>query len=236
MRMEMSIGARLQQKLKLAPQIIQSIEILQMNVTDLRQHVEEQMLENPTMEMEDPALAVTETPTTEERIEDKADTPEGDENSPEALERELERLENIQESWKELGEFGRRSYSGGDKDKKLEAMANAPEREETLQEHVNSQFTIIHEMDDRAIAIGEFLAYNLDDNGYLRTQTNIAPITPNESSELGFDLGRSGELSEDFCRSIPVEPPATVEETEAVLHVIQNMDPLGVGARDLREC
>ncbi|MDF1665724.1 MAG: RNA polymerase sigma-54 factor, partial [Planctomycetota bacterium] len=57
MRMEMTIGAKLQQKLKLAPQIIQSIEILQMNVTDLRQHVEEQMLENPTMEMEDPVLA-----------------------------------------------------------------------------------------------------------------------------------------------------------------------------------
>ena len=112
MRMEMTIGVRLQQKLKLAPQIIQSIEILQMNVVDLRQYVEEEMLENPTMDLEDPALAAADNQTANEVIEDKPDLPEESDNSPEALERELERLENIQESWKELADFGRRSYSG----------------------------------------------------------------------------------------------------------------------------
>jgi RNA polymerase sigma-54 factor len=236
MRMEISIGARLQQKLKLAPQIIQSIEILQMNVTDLRQHVEEQMLENPTMELEDPQLVVADTSNETDTIEEKPDMAEESENSPEALERELERLESIQESWKELADVGRRSYSGGDKDKKMEAMQNAPERDETLQEHVNSQFAIHPLVDDRGMAIGEYLAYNLDDNGYLKTQTNVSPIAVSATNESGLELGRCGEITEEFCAGIPIEPPATPEETEAILHIIQQMDPPGVGARDLKEC
>lgn len=236
MRMEMTIGAKLQQKLKLAPQIIQSIEILQMNVTDLRQHVEEQMLENPTMEMEDPVLANEATPENPDLIEDKPDTKEDDPNSPEALEQELERLENIQESWKELSDFSRSSYSGSDKDKKMEAMQNAPEREETLQEHVVSQFTATSDLDERGTRIGEFLAYNLDDSGYLRTQTSVSSMPASEATELDLALARSGEITEDFVAGIPIEPPANVDEVEEILHLIQQMDPPGVGARDLREC
>jgi RNA polymerase sigma-54 factor len=41
---------------------------------------------------------------------------------------------------------------------------------------------------------------------------------------------------EDILESIPEEYEAEADEVEAVLHLIQHLDPLGVAARDLREC
>lgn len=240
MRMEITIGQKLDQRLVMAPQILQSIEILQMNVTDLRAHIEEKMLENPTMELLDdngePKQNSDKEP--DDSFDDKpsaevTDLVEPESNTAEALERELERLESLHESWKEFSDFGRRSY-GGDKDKKLEAMQNAPERSETLQEHIFAQIMTAPKLDDRQRAIGEFLAYNLDENGYLHTESGLS--LNGLSAKDALLQSTTGEITEDFAQGVPVEPPAEVDEVEEVLHVIQECDPPGVGARSLREC
>src|SRR3954452_24723612 len=51
MRMETSLHQRLEQKLRLAPQIIQSIEILQLPAIELQDLIKAEMLENPTLEV-----------------------------------------------------------------------------------------------------------------------------------------------------------------------------------------
>src|SRR5207245_10629464 len=51
MRMETSLHQRLEQKLRLAPQIIQSIEILQLPALELQDLIKQEMLENPTLEV-----------------------------------------------------------------------------------------------------------------------------------------------------------------------------------------
>src|SRR5687767_2467224 len=51
MRMETSLHQRLEQKLRLAPQIIQSIEILQLPAIELQDLIKQEMLENPTLEL-----------------------------------------------------------------------------------------------------------------------------------------------------------------------------------------
>lgn len=235
MHMKLSIGQRLEQKLKLAPQIIQSIEILQMNVADLRQKVEEEMLENPIMELEEEERGQDQDQDQDQDNEQDQDSEQEDsdrdeESDQELMERELERIESMQESWKEISE-SRRSYSG-EKDRKLEAMNNAPERDETLQEHVITQLHTLG-LPERAQAIGEFLAYNLDDKGYLRTQSVLTTDGAEHFDQNYFD---GGEISEDFAIGIGLEPPATPEEVEEVLHLIQELDPPGVGARNLMEC
>ena len=59
----------------------------------------------------------------------------------------------------------------------------------------------------------EFLIANLDDKGYLNVKSSPLP-------ELAKAYGK----------------PVTVEELEEVLHMLQKLDPAGIGARDLKEC
>jgi len=92
-----------------------------------------------------------------------------------------------------------------------------PNREETaaapldLHEHLIWQLRLSH-LSDRDMAIGEAVIEAIEDDGY-----------------LGIPL-------EDVQAALLPECPAQLPEIEAVLHLIQRFDPVGVGARSLSEC
>ncbi len=67
---------------------------------------------------------------------------------------------------------------------------------------------------DRQQMLAEYLIGNIDDDGYLRRKLDA--------------------VSDDMAFSMGIE--TTEEELEDVLKVIQEFDPPGVGARDLKEC
>ena len=50
MRMQTSLMPQLQQKMKLSPQIIQSIEILQLPLLALVEHIQQELVDNPVLE------------------------------------------------------------------------------------------------------------------------------------------------------------------------------------------
>lgn len=70
------------------------------------------------------------------------------------------------------------------------------------------------DLDEHEMLLAEYLIGNLDENGYLRREL------PAIVNDLAFTLGIS----------------TSVPELEEVLKTIQDLDPPGVGARDLREC
>ena len=51
MQMHQSLGMRLEQRMKLAPRILQSIEILQTPLLELEQRVNQELTENPVLEI-----------------------------------------------------------------------------------------------------------------------------------------------------------------------------------------
>jgi len=77
----------------------------------------------------------------------------------------------------------------------------------TLQDHLTTQL-YLSGLKTKERQIAEFLIGSLDDNGYLKIELP--------------------EVSESFGVS--------VEQVESVLRVVQSFDPVGVGARSLREC
>ena len=77
----------------------------------------------------------------------------------------------------------------------------------TFQEHLLRQLRLLANSEDER-KIGELIIGNLDDNGYLRCSM------------------------EEIAGYIKTDPP----KVEEVLFLIQTFDPIGVGARDLREC
>ncbi|MFM7728922.1 MAG: RNA polymerase sigma-54 factor, partial [Flavobacteriales bacterium] len=70
------------------------------------------------------------------------------------------------------------------------------------------------DLEESQQVLAEYLIGNLDENGYLRRE--LAAV----ANDLAFSMNIS----------------ATVPELEEVLKAIQELDPPGVGARDLREC
>ena len=212
MRMETSLSQRQELQLRLAPQILQSIEILQLPTLDLKGLIEREMEINPTLEIETrEALDIQ-----REASKEDAEVGAGDNEAPsrESLEAEFERLGEINEQWREFSGTARPRGIGsaGEKDKKLEAMNNTADRSASLQEVLEAQ---LHEenLKPRDQAIAEYLVWNIDDNGYVRFK-----------------------IDEEFAKGCEVTPPATVREIEDCLELIQSYEPAGVGARDLREC
>jgi RNA polymerase sigma-54 factor len=203
---------RLVQKQVLAPRMIQSMEILQLPIMALQERIEQELQENPVLEMteEDPDLP---------------DEPSDQENpdAPTAEERELvvdekkqeadfERLLNLdQDEWPDYEERPRMSSSRLEEegDRKHDAMANMLARPKSLQDYLRDQLGW-WEPDEKVSAAAERIIYNLDTNGYLQ--------------------GRLEDLVEADAG------PDGLEVMQKALTLVQKLDPPGVGARNLREC
>jgi len=83
----------------------------------------------------------------------------------------------------------------------------------TFQDYLESQLGM-RNLTEREIMLAEYLIGNLDDDGYLRRKLEA----------VVDDL--------DFTMNIKT----TEEELLGILRIIQDFDPVGVGARDLQEC
>jgi len=101
---------------------------------------------------------------------------------------------------------GNRSDDGGDMEAGEFTASSV-----SLREHLWHQFSLMPlSMRDRML--GRVLIEALDDDGYLR---------------VGFD---------DLRRVAEIDPSPEDEEWEVALRLVQSLEPLGIGARDLREC
>lgn len=83
----------------------------------------------------------------------------------------------------------------------------------SFHEHLQSQLGL-RDLTEKQKVLGEYILGNIDEDGYLRR----------ELENIVDDLA--------FLQNIPTNE----EELEEVLHIIQDLDPPGVGARSLREC
>jgi RNA polymerase sigma-54 factor len=157
MRLETSLQQKLQLQLKLAPQIIQSIEILQLPAMDLRDMVEQELAENETLEVD---------------VDEPRDSDNGMERSTtddeQSVAETMSRLEELVGGGFDWDGPPRPSWSfNGEKDRKLEAMQNTAARPAGLQEDLVEQLVDL-EADERLLALAAVIIQNLNDNGLLR--------------------------------------------------------------------
>jgi RNA polymerase sigma-54 factor len=210
MRLEVSLAQKLSLQLKLAPQIIQSIEILQLPALSLQELIDTALSENEALERADEAAPDA---PAEEQAAPEAPSENGrDREEVEAIADTLDRLERLEAAAdRDWQDFGRRRAAGGGEDPKFEAMNNTAAATTSLQESLWEQFVLLDpDEDDRTI--GHQIIFSLDDNGFLTYPLEEILAMP--------------ELRSRF----------TLPDLERVLAMIQRLEPKGVGARDLREC
>jgi RNA polymerase sigma-54 factor len=94
------------------------------------------------------------------------------------------------------------------------ARENIPYAEsQSLHEFLSDQLHL-KELPEEEIRIGDYLIGNIDGDGYIRRELSAI------SDDLAFQYGMD----------------VSVSEIEKVLHQVQELDPPGIAARDLKEC
>lgn len=146
MKMEISLQPQLRQTLKLAPQIIQSIEILQLPLLALLEHVQMELEENPV-------------------LEEVMEQEKGEEEAVQETEKE-EEVDILPEEWQPSLRSRARRYE--ERDQKQEALENTPAKPISFHEYLAGQLSLM-EVPQSLKEACENIIYHLDDNGYLTT-------------------------------------------------------------------
>jgi RNA polymerase sigma-54 factor len=213
--MRLSFGQELRQvqKQMLAPRMIQSMEILQLPLLALQERIEQEIQENPVLDVKEVDPNLPDERYESDKVDDSADAEKElvvDETKNN--EEDFERLLNMNDEWP--GTFEERSRPSADRieqesSRKHDTMANMANRPQTLQDHLHNQVGWF-DLDEDLRQLVDRIIYNLDANGRLQ-----------------------GQL-QDLLK--PDAPPERLRRAEEALDIVQRLDPPGVGARDDREC
>lgn len=206
MKMEAHLSQRQELRQQLSQRMIQNLQMLQLPALDLREMILTELEQNPTIEEKPEAAEEPEAPAVSAKAEAEA--------AEEQAKRDL--LEAVEEQWLESERRTRRSDAGEDAEKRLEMMQNEGAKPETLRDHLTQQLSLL-EIPVEIHVYCEGVIQNVDDNGYLKfTPEEIANSLPEEMKKESME--------------------SLVRKVDQGLHVIQGMEPRGVGARSLREC
>jgi RNA polymerase sigma-54 factor len=219
----LQLSQRLTQSLVLAPQLQQSLALLQAPTLELKALVEQELQQNPVLE---------EAPMTETELQentnrdgeapaesaDPAEPPadlafdpatEKPSNEPvDDFQAEFERLVQLDQEWRD--HFAATNVPmrlSAEDEEKRQFMFDSLVAGTSLQEVLLEQVRESGLPEDRW-PIAEMIVGNIDDYGYLKTSV------------------------EDLASTTGLEPARVLE----TLKVVQTFDPAGVGARDLQEC
>jgi RNA polymerase sigma-54 factor len=220
----LQLSQRLTQSLVLAPQLQQSLALLQAPTLELKALVEAELAQNPVLEEVDaPEKNGSEDSTGEENdapaaASDLAEPPEDvkfdaasekDSSDPvDDFQAEFEKLVQLDQDWRDhFSQSNSPIRASTEDEEKRQFMFDSLTAETSLSQHLVEQVRDTNlTVEEQGVA--ELLIGNIDDYGYLNTTIE--------------ELAASTQLP--------------VEKISQVLKVIQSFEPTGVGARNLREC
>src|SRR4051812_23888564 len=163
MRLDTSQQMRTEMRLRMAPRMIQSMEILQLPIMALQERIEQELSENPVLEDLRESVTV-------ENDGDESPVIAQVEPEVDGEAQEFDSLNGLDENWNDGYEEGpRRSRSAlsEDSDRKQDAMQNMASRPRSFHDDLIDQISFF-DCDAAVRELAEYIIYNLDDKGLLR--------------------------------------------------------------------
>jgi RNA polymerase sigma-54 factor len=212
MKAGLSQNTQLKQELKINPRLYQAMDLLYMPLLDLQQHLKQELLNNPFLDMVEP--------------EDDEEESEEETTEPEAQTEQEEKGTNDEIDWEEILLDG--FDAGGRREEHEEREYYEPVTVDTrdLSDHLMDQMSLLELTPRQQFLADEFIG-NINEDGYLACSLDDLLNAVNEA------VVQAAEEVERDTTDLPLYTRAEIEE---MLGVIQSLDPPGVGARDLREC
>jgi RNA polymerase sigma-54 factor len=250
MRPSLHQSVSLKQEMRMNPRLYQAMDLLYMPLLDLQQHLKTELLENPFLEM----------------VETEEEPDGAREKTAEEQERERAEQEKQDEiDWEEIVLDGFDVGRSRGEVEVSEAYQPLQAATRNLTDHLRDQITLLNLTPRQHLLAEEFLG-SIGDDGYLQQtveevveganhllnalrdmeppvpETAVAPIPEghplaSQVLEEGTDGDvQSSETAPSDTTAEESDDPYTVEEGEELLRVLQQLDPPGIAARDLREC
>ncbi len=198
----------LRQDLRINPRLYQAMDLLYMPLLDLQQHLKQELLGNPFLELLEPEEE-TEAPAPEQKTEEKEKSGD-DEPDWEAI-----LLDDRTEHGVPSGTLGGAQ----------EYVEPVSVESKDLIDYLRDQTRMLDLSPRQQLLCEEFLG-NVGEDGYL--QASLEEI-----------IKGANQLLEEHAAESELElsvTPYTLADAEAMLAIIQLLDPPGIGARNLREC
>lgn len=229
MRFDTSQHMKLSQQMKLAPRMIQSMEILQLSIQALEERIEQELESNVTLETFEPGGDRETIDQQREEVEREARENERPLNVEEnGGADDFERLDSFEadhadafdneysaSEYRRAEEYQPGTYSAsrmaGERDSKLDAMANTEARAVSLTDQLLEQWSFA-DVDEELREPGRLLISFIDDDGYIRTP-----------------------LAQILDQSPPESRPPMDRLEKALLALQVFLEPPGIAARDTRE-
>lgn len=231
--MKLSLQLKLGQQLTMTPQLQQAIKLLQLSTLDLQQEIQEALESNPMLEIEEDFEGgeVRDRSSDDNSASGSQEQDSRDSTNPESEEFAEAPDFNADESWNDqdipedlsVDTSWEDIYvdtqpvgngSGGDSDEPSSDFETRNSAGQTLQDHLQWQLNLTP-MTARDKLIATTIIDAIDNNGQLTSSVeSIVNGLNNEQGQTGVEE----------------------DEVLAVLHRVQQFDPIGVGYRDLKEC
>jgi RNA polymerase sigma-54 factor len=190
----------------MTPSLQQAIKLLQLSKLELQEVLNQELLENPLLDE-----TAEETKAEEAEAEATPESKEAEQETKPAdtpAEKEKDSFDEIDYDayFQDYIEYGYNPRGMGEEHDEF-PIENTLTRPPNLTDHLTWQLAM-SDASPRIKEIGGFIIGNIDEDGYLRA------------------------TDEEIAASGPYE----LEEVQQAVEAIQSLDPIGVGARDLREC
>lgn len=197
---------RLSLQLKQSPQQVLLSSLLQLPVLSLEQKLKTELEMNPLLEI-DEQMELVEEMEEEPELALEADGKE-DNVDGEVEDDAMDEFEKEEIDWDTILNDEDTYEYRMPKDDSAEVYERPEVAHTTLPEHLLSQLHMTNDLSKEELVIGEYIIWNINEDGYLTYSVDL--IADN------LDV--------------------SAEEVEKVLNIIQHFEPLGIGARNLQEC
>jgi RNA polymerase sigma-54 factor len=203
--MKQSLQLRIGQHLTMTPQLQQAIRLLQLSTLELQSEVQDALESNPMLEQDEGVSTDVQDAASGINGAEKY-IPGPAEENPEAIPDEL----STDSNWEDVFDTGATSFSAPESGGSRDFTETVTVSGEGLRDHLIWQLELT-QFSDTDQHIARNIIDAIDDDGYLTTST------------------------EDIHKQLDDRLDIEHDEVRAVLHRIQQFDPIGVGAQDLRE-
>lgn len=194
----------------MTPQLQQAIKLLQLSTLELQQEIQEVLDSNLMLEVADEGDDYSAN-NGEATAENPSDSENGQDQSSDNMEMDsIPEDLPVDSAWDDIYDniqTTSTSSNFNDDDREYEITDTSSE---SLQDHLRWQMQLTP-FSDTDMMIAEAIIDAINDDGFLSTDV------------------------EEILNELPAELEIELDEVTAVLHRIQNFDPPGVGARDVRE-
>jgi RNA polymerase sigma-54 factor len=228
MKTGLSQHTSLRQELRVNPRLYQAMDMLYMPMMDLQQHLKQELLSNPFLEL----------------LEPEEETPEQKDSEQEKEQKEKEE----EMDWEEILLNGFEVGGTREQFEQLEYTEPVTVETKDLIDHLREQLQMLT-LSPRQLLLAEEFLGNINEEGYLAASLEeilgsvnqlVAVHVRGEAGEEGGEELEAGEGDGEAAAPLPTELPSppyySMAELEEMVGIIQRLDPPGIGARDLREC